>query len=580
MKKRGYLSIVIALSYIFGAIPIFVVFSQASSSALVVQTNFGAVQGTQLNSNTYAWLGIPYAKPPVGDLRWKAPQDPDPWTEIRQTTQFGQPSVQVASIFGSDNLDDIEDYNIIGSEDCLYVNIWKPTDASGSLPVYFFIHGGAYIYGQGAQDVYDGSNLANKADCIVVNFNYRLGTAGFFKNPALQTGNPLENSGNFGILDQIKALEWTKNNIKNFGGDPNHIIIAGESAGGFSVYNLLTSPYLKQQYFDKGIELFHAAVIESGIIMPTDPASAEGYSNDLLVQVLIKNGLAGSEEQAQDLINAASPAQIKSWLMEEDMQSLIALSQLQSLSLMSLLTTVMGITDGYVVASDPYERMQSGNFIKVPTIIGSNQEETKLFTAVAVEWTFQFNPRDNLWDLVEESTLITLNSMIAMIVEGFELDIDIPDIYAWLMIYSYNQIADMLTEILFTTLGREQPASYMVQYNPNIYVYEFGWNQEPYPLGDFVGAAHTMELGFVFGNMDPNGVYGDFYTSRNARGRQALSNAMMSYWKNFITDGNPGDPDGGSGFREGLPDWDPYTARGADKIIFDADNRRASIKMD
>ncbi|MFX1236834.1 MAG: carboxylesterase family protein, partial [Promethearchaeota archaeon] len=410
--------------------------------------------------------------------------------------------------------------------------------------------------------------------------NYSEKTAGFFKNPALQTGNPLEDSGNFGILDQIKALEWTKNNIENFGGDPNNIIIAGESAGGLSVYALLTSPYVKQEYFDKGIELFHAAVIESGIIMPTDPATAEGYSNDLLVQILIKNGLAGTEEQAQNVINAASPQQIKTWLMSENMQSLIYYSQLQSLSFLSLLSTVMGITDGYVMASDPYERMQTGNFIKVPTIIGSNQEETKLFTAVAVQWDFQFNPRDSLWDLVEESTILLLNEMIAMIVEGFSLNIDIPDIFAWLVIYSYNVIADMLTNILFTTLGCELPASYMVKYNPNIYVYEFCWNQEPYPLDTFVGAAHTMELGFIFGNMDPNGLYGDFYTTRNAPGRQALSSAMISYWKNFIWNGNPGDPDGGRWFWEGLPDWDHFTARHADKIIFDADNRRVNIKMD
>jgi len=229
MKTKKYASIIIISSFFFTLIPFIGVVAwrtskpSNTSNPLIVETNFGLVQGIERNPETYAWLGIPYAKAPVGDLRWKAPQDPTPWTQTLKADTFGAPSVQIASVFGFDNMDymdEISNYEILGNEDCLYLNIWKPKDASGSLPVYFFIHGGANIYGQGGMEVYEGSNLANKADCIVVTFNYRLGTAGFFRSPALQTGDPLEDSGNFGILDQIKALEWTKKISKILGGIP------------------------------------------------------------------------------------------------------------------------------------------------------------------------------------------------------------------------------------------------------------------------------------------------------------------------------------------------------------------------
>ncbi|MBK7970248.1 MAG: carboxylesterase family protein [Bacteroidetes bacterium] len=210
-----------------------------TAGAQVVNTQFGQVQGS-LNGTVNQFLGIPFAKPPVDSLRWKAPLNPNPWSGVLVTNNFAPECPQKKFNHGS-TAD-----TIIGNEDCLYLNIWSP-QLTGSLPVMVFIHGGGNQQGSagevnGGTQMYFGKNMSERGNVIVVTIQYRLGPLGFLVHPGLEPENPNNVSGNYAVLDQILALNWIQNNIAAFGGDPSRVMIFGESAGGLNVGNLLTSP--------------------------------------------------------------------------------------------------------------------------------------------------------------------------------------------------------------------------------------------------------------------------------------------------------------------------------------------------
>lgn len=197
-----------------------------------VTTSYGTVQGatSALESNVTSYKGIPFAKPPVGDLRWTAPVNPANWTGVLNATAFGADCAQSYSALGlfSSGSEDI-------SEDCLYMNIWTPADATSDskLPVFLWIYGGRFEGGAGSVPTYDGSHLAAK-DMVVVNFNYRMGPFGFLAHPELSAESAHNSSGNYGLLDQVQAIEFVKAEIAAFGGNPDHITVGGQSAGSAS----------------------------------------------------------------------------------------------------------------------------------------------------------------------------------------------------------------------------------------------------------------------------------------------------------------------------------------------------------
>jgi len=188
-------------------------------SATVLQgTRYGTVEGVlAADGATLSWKGIPYAKPPVGPLRWKAPRDPGTWDGVLETKQYQQRSVQLAGA------------NAVGSEDCLYLNIWRPNTSEENLPVLVFVHGGSNVSGSG--EAWKGDNLARTANAVIISLNYRLGIMGWFNHAALVSGDKSADSGNFGLLDIIKSLEWVRDNIRSFGGDPGNVTLSGFSAG-------------------------------------------------------------------------------------------------------------------------------------------------------------------------------------------------------------------------------------------------------------------------------------------------------------------------------------------------------------
>jgi para-nitrobenzyl esterase len=269
----------------------------------------GSFVGFSDDNDTQAWIGIPYAKPPVGNLRWRAPQPVLPLLEELQAINYHSPCVQYANptagVIGDAG-------TIVGSEDCLALNVWAPKfepqnvpTGDKKLPVMVWIHGGGNTIG--SANTYQGDNLAGGQNVIYVGLNYRLGVLGWFSHKAIRDTSidPLDASGNYGLLDMIAALQWVQDNIAAFGGDPDNVTIFGESAGGRDVYALLASPVAKG--------LFHKAISQSGSAHTTTLQHAENFSdddvpgmalssNELISKVLVGSDRANDRDDAIELM--------------------------------------------------------------------------------------------------------------------------------------------------------------------------------------------------------------------------------------------------------------------------------------
>ncbi|MGH8149413.1 MAG: carboxylesterase/lipase family protein, partial [Steroidobacteraceae bacterium] len=306
-----------------------------------VSTPSGELQGVE-RDGVAAYLGVPYAKPPVGSLRWRPPQPLPRWRGVRLADHFGNDCMQRRRPGG---------HGRPVSEDCLYLNIWTPAHSpSARLPVMVWIHGGGFVLGAASQPIYDGANLARRG-VVVVTLNYRLGLFGFFAHPALLEESPAGPVGNYGLLDQIAALGWVRRNIAAFGGDPADVTFFGQSAGGISVADLLTSPLARG--------LFQRAIIESGVM--AQPATP----------------LARAEASAE--------ADAKSWgLARPTAAALRALPASVVLGSGPPLAVRAGpMIDGHVLPEGAKAAFRSGHLIKVPLLIGSVSYEAGFFPQMA-----------------------------------------------------------------------------------------------------------------------------------------------------------------------------------------------------
>lgn len=329
--------------------------AQAASAPRVV-TASGALTGAR-DAGVVSFKGVPYALPPVGDLRWSAPQAMAAWSGARDATRFSASCQQADSApFGP--------YTAAfgttpeRSEDCLYLNVWAPVSAR-KLPVYVFIHGGAYQSGAGSIAAYDGAGLARKG-AIVVTINYRLGLFGFFAHPELSRESPLGTSGNQGVLDAIAALRWVQDNIAQFGGDPGKVTVAGQSAGAGMVNNLLVSPLAQG--------LFQRAVLESGpaLGIPSLPlAMAESGGARSAAKLKVADLAQMRALSAADLMKAGLPV------------------------------IPLPITDGKVVPTDP-EGPGARVVSKVPVIAGYNRDESSPADAPKTVAAFEADVRQRM----------------------------------------------------------------------------------------------------------------------------------------------------------------------------------------
>jgi para-nitrobenzyl esterase len=313
------------------------VWNAAAFAGPVVQTRSGGVQGSA-RAGVSAFLGVPFAAPPVGSLRWREPMPVTPWAGARPATKFGPDCVQepMQSPPGAGFVNPT-------SEDCLYLNIWRPEVRSAKLPVMVWIHGGAFIMGAGSFPSYDGSAFARKG-VILVTLNYRLGRFGTFAHPALRREQASRPVADFGLLDQIAALEWVRDNIAGFGGDPSKVTIFGESAGASSVNFLMTSPLAKG--------LFAKAISESG-----------GSSGNLKT-------FAAAEAEGAAWARAAGVA-------DDDLDALRALSA-EKVWGAPVTTVASPVIDGTVVTASTDDAFHACAFAKVPYLLGANSQEESL----------------------------------------------------------------------------------------------------------------------------------------------------------------------------------------------------------
>jgi para-nitrobenzyl esterase len=308
----------------------------APLTRITLKTPSGVLVGAE-QDGVRSFLGIPYAKPPVGDLRWRAPEPLPAWSGARDASKFGSECLQAHSATAP----------VPMSEDCLFLNVWVPSKTGfGRLPVLVWVHGGAFRVGSAAQPVYDGASLARQG-MVVVTLNYRLGKFGFLAHPALTHENPDGPLGNYGLLDVLAALKWVQANIKAFDGNPGKVTLAGQSAGGTAVYDLMTSPLSK--------DLFSKAIIESGVFSTAS------------------KGIEKAQEEGAAAAATWDPN-------ARDAAALRSLTAAQVQGEGSALAGNFGpMIDGKVLPEDVAKAFDEGMIAPVPLLIGSNSYEAGFF---------------------------------------------------------------------------------------------------------------------------------------------------------------------------------------------------------
>jgi len=493
------------------------------TGAPVVTTRFGAVQGFEDGSDTWVWRAIAYARPPVGELRWRAPREPVPWGGVRAMRTFNGGCTQFSPVLAG---------TIHGSEDCLYLNVWRPRTAETGLPVYVFIHGGGNSMGAAMMvPDYSGHEVASRSRMVFVSMNYRLGPFGWFTHPALRESAPAEDaSGNYGTLDIIQALKWIQENIEAFGGDRNDVIVTGESAGGFNVLSLLIAPPARG--------LFQRAMSQSGAAITRGMDEADAMSESVLEKLLVADGRARTRDDARRLAAAMPAPRIREFLRSRTDRALLRCYTRWSLA---MIENPAILRDGVVIPAEGFGALATGDYAKVPVVLGSNREELKLFLLLAgkIPW------RSPLYAAAARAGSDRWKAA------------------------GVDELARRLTS------HPEQPP---------VYVYRFDWGapdaQGASPLpgtwGARLGAFHSLEIPFFLGTDTLEGaLQAILFTGGNRPGRKALSFAMMDYAGQFTRTGDP------NRVGSGLPAWTPWTnIAGADKcMILDARGDVPALSM-
>ncbi|MBB1300252.1 carboxylesterase family protein [Pseudoalteromonas sp. SR44-8] len=445
----------------------------------------GKLQGTA-EHNLAVFKGVPFAKPPVGELRWKAPQPAEKWQGVRKAQEYAPAPIQAGNPVSGI------------SEDSLYLNIWTPAESSvDKLPVMVWIYGGGFSFGSSSDPIFDGTELANKG-VIVVSIAYRVGQLGFLAHPELNKESPVGVSGNYGLLDQLAALKWLKQNISEFGGDANNLTIAGESAGGISVSMLAASPLAKG--------LFNKVISQSGgSFGPTRIKNYPGENMSTLQQ---------AQTEGFDYVKQFGTTSI---------------AQLRKMSAKTFIPkgwSLPGgwpIVDGYVIKDDQYKLYQQGKFNDVPALIGYNSDEGVSFVwdpdvnnfVDGVKTRFgQFAPSTlEAYPVAKNSIPRSARNLVRDAAFGWHT-------WSW---------AKLQTEH-----GRAPVYLYYFDHHPER---KLGGKDEDY------GSGHGHEIAYMFKNLnkaDPNVTKNDL----------KMSDIMATYWTNFAKNSNPND--------DALPNWPAF----------------------
>lgn len=464
-----------------------------ADNATVRQLDSGAIRGFVNHAGGHSWLGIPYAAPPVGERRWRAPLAPASWTSQRDALRAGSPCIQYGSPLGGVGTAGTRQ----GAEDCLYLNVYSPRlDATAArearLPVMVWIHGGGNTIGHAA--FWDGSVLAQRENALVVMINYRLGPFGWFKPPTQDGDTPEDRSGNYGTLDTIEALRWVARNAAAFGGDPDNVTVFGESAGGTNALALLIAPQARG--------LFHRMIIQSlgfGFARQDEPAALRATQRALHVALQRSGRAAASLSSAEQ---AALLRQLDPW----DLYSTYE----RTASEWDRIPTVF--QDGHVLRSGAITDLLAdpSQHHDVPVILGTNRDEPKIFMA--------FDPRHVRTAL------------------GLPFSLKDPA--------RYDQEA-RYRSLLWKADGVDSLAEVLARHGAPAWAYRWDWDEQGRAFGlidisRIVGAAHGLEIPFVLGQFDVGPQSGLLFHARNESARLDLSERMMGYWAEFARRGDPG----------------------------------------
>ena len=528
----------------FGSLFLTASAAEAVGNDLRRPTRFGIVEGrADEERGVLLWKAVPFASPPVGPLRWKAPVDPIPWTDVLKTQEPAPPCLQFKTkpSWAATN-------EIIGSEDCLYLDIYRPATEESNLPVYVWIHGGGNFGGSARQ--YYMEDLAKTANFVVVVIQYRLSVFGYFTHPALRAGvNRAAASGNFGLLDQLQALRWVQENIAAFGGNPFNVTIAGESAGGHNVLGLMISPLARG--------LFHRIVMQSGGMVSQRVSTIDNHAEGV-VHRLLSAEPPGSTQQG-----ALSKSALQSFLRDVDARQLLQAHAGGPIAYSVPLGNL--IEDGYVIPGPLLTTLHSGNYCKVPIILGANRSESGSVN------TFMQSAHPGMPNYQE---------LIDVVQGDRNLDDVLPtdkDKELWSKARNYGSrfwCATMVDEV----------AGQLKRHQDDVFVYSFDWGESDVvsePLQFIYGAAHALEIPFFHAATDRgrewtnDSLVFSMLNEENRRGRLALSDDMVVYLSRFARTGNP------NGANTGLPVWDAWSLYpgGPKRIVFDADLTRARIRM-
>jgi para-nitrobenzyl esterase len=492
----------------------------------VVETTSGPVRGTDDGRAraVKAWKGIRYAAPPLGVLRFRAPEPPERWTEVADATTFGPACPQ--PVFPNMPLD----LGAPQNEDCLRLNIWASSDTEPGdrKPVMVWLHGGAYILGSSSQPLYDGRRLASSGDLVVVTVNYRLGALGFLDLSSFNTSRRRFDS-NIGLRDVLAALGWVRDNIAGFGGDPEKVTLFGESAGAGIVTTLLATPAAEG--------LFAGAIAQSS---PATSVYDRGRARRVAVCILDELGIAPSDvDRLADVPTAAILNASKEVFNEVPVRNPGTLA-------------FVPIVDGDLLKDYPVKLAQEGRSHPVPLIIGTNRHEAALFRLM----------RSPLMPITPHA----ITSMFAQIAAE-QPDLQLP---------TEEQIGSAYSRLrrkarplsIATDVGFRMPSVWLAEGHSRVapvYLYRFDYSTPLLKLL-LVRAAHATELPYVWGNLggpkDPTLKLGGAKTAK------AVSRRVRTRWANFATQGKPAGA-------AGEPEWTPY--HWADRACLIIDKRDAIV---
>ena len=458
-----------------------------------VRINGGLIEGT-VEDGIAAYKGIPFAAPPTGELRWRAPQPVQSWDGVLDTSEFAPACPQAP--LNIPLLPKVET-----SEDCLYLNVWTPAQTAGEkLPVMVWIYGGGFVMGSTATPMYNGRRLA-ELGVVVVSVAYRVGPLGFLAHPDLTAESEGKVSGNYGLLDQIAGLKWVQRNITAFGGDPDCVTIFGESAGGISVSMLAASPLAKG--------LFHRAICQSGGSFAPPRTKGEGHGIQFLAGAE-EEGVAFAKRMGAETLAELRQIAPEKWAKDPAAQ----------------MGGVWPVIDGYVIVGDQYKLYEAGKYSDVPVLIGTNSDEGSMFVRATSPEQYAETVRERLGPFAEKAL----------------------ELYpAKTRSQTFRAQADIVRDTAFGwptwTWARLQSQTG----TSDVYVYYFNQKMPSLLLSALLqsnGAPHGSEISYVFRNV------GQSLMSRATEADKALSETMAAYWTNFAKTGNP---NGAS-----LPQWPAF----------------------